>query len=161
MLSSRVPVVLAACGAALASAPAAYAQAPAPEVEAYGSGAVTPKPKDPKSNASIAAAVAAAYDRALPLAVADARTQAQELAAATGVTLGALVGVSNEQQPSPFFSPFGQEGAFGPGRYCGTVRTPRFKTVDGKRVRVGTKTRRACRIPGRVTRTVKLTYAIG
>lgn len=153
-------LLLAGVVAGLAFPAAAGAQAPAPAtVEAYGTGAVKPAPKDEKSNTSIAASVQVALDKALPRAVADARAQAQELARAAGLTLGALTAVSNESQPSPFFSPFGQEGTFGPGRFCGTVRTPRYRTVDGKRVRVGTRTRRTCRVPATVTRTVKLTYS--
>ncbi len=154
-------LALAALGASLALPTVAGAQAPVPAatVEAYGTGSVKPVPKDEKSNTSIAASVQVAQDKALPRAVADARTQAQELARAAGLTLGALTSVSNDSQPSPFFTPYGQEGTFGPGRYCGTVRTPRYKTVNGKRVRVGTRTRRSCRVPTTVTRTVKLTYA--
>ena len=77
---------------------------------------------------AIAAAVEAARNRAIPLAIASAREEAQRLAAAGGLTLGPLVSVS-EPEPSPFFggpvgAAYGAEGTFGPGRFCGQIRTP-------------------------------------
>ncbi|MBJ7522379.1 MAG: SIMPL domain-containing protein [Solirubrobacteraceae bacterium] len=154
-------LLLAAALGTLALPAAAHAQAPAqPTVEAYGTGSADVEPRDKRSNASIAAAVDRAEEAALPRAVADARANAAKLAAAAGLTLGGLVSVSNESQATPFIvGPWGQDGTFGPGRYCGTVRIPRYKTVGGKRRRIGTRSERRCRVPGQAQRGVKLTFA--
>src|SRR3954449_8858932 len=110
-----------------------------------------------------AAAVDAARDRAIPLAIANSREEAQRLAAAGGLTLGPLVSVSAppprpvcrrpprpgalppgplgwvpEPQPSPFFggplgAAYGAEGTFGPGKFCGQIRTPiRRRNAEGR-----------------------------
>jgi uncharacterized protein YggE len=136
------------------------AQAQDRTVVAYGQGSVKPTPKDKNSNASIAAAVKAAAAKALPLAIANAQQQATELATAAGVTLGQLLSISNEQQ-QPFYGPFfGQDGTFGPGRYCGKSTTiRRVKGKNGK-TRIVRSTRRRCRIPSQVVRQVELTYEI-
>jgi hypothetical protein len=59
-------------------------------------------------------------------------------------------------------SPYGPffYGSFGPDRFCGTIRTTVFKRgKDGKRHRVGTRTRHTCRAPPTVTSTVSVTFA--
>jgi hypothetical protein len=129
---------------------------------AIGTAHVKPVPGDRGSEASIRKAVAAAYAKALPLAVADARADAGELAAAAGVKLGTLLSVA---EPSAAGYPFGfspENGTFGNGRFCGNVR--RFRTIvrrDGSRRRVPLKgTRRVCRVPANVSATVSLSYAI-
>lgn len=153
-------LLLAAALSTLALPAAAHAQAPTqPTVEAYGAGSADVEPRDRTSNASIAAAVDRAEEAALPRAVTDARANAAKLAAAAGLTLGALVSVSNESTATPFIvGPWGQDGTFGPGRYCGTVRIPRYKTVNGKRRRTGTRSERRCRVPDTAQRGVKLTF---
>lgn len=139
----------------------ARAQAPADRtVVAYGQASVKPTPKDPKSNASIAAAVKAAAAKAVPLAIADAKQHATELATGAGVTLGELLSISNEPFPQPFYAPFNnEEGTFGRGKYCGRITS--FRRVKGKdgKTRLRRRTRRTCRIP-QVTRQVELTYAM-
>jgi hypothetical protein len=98
----------------------------------------------------------------MPRAFADAREQAGELAAGAGVTLGALVTVSNVQSGGAFcFGPYGSSGTFGPDTYCGNVRT-RSVTIgkDGKRHYGKYRTHRTCRFPSTVTRAVQLSYAI-
>jgi uncharacterized protein YggE len=152
---------VAGCLAAVAQAQDA---APPPRtLVASGTGSVKPVPNDRNRNASIVAAVEKAEAKALPLAVADARGQAQELATATGVTLGALVSLSNSGATNGFYGPvFYSNGSFGPGKYCGTVRT-RSVTVDadGTRRPGKLRTRRVCRVPNLVQRAVSLTFAIG
>jgi uncharacterized protein YggE len=156
---------VAGCLAAVAQAqdPTPVAQAPH-TVVAAGTGSVKPAPNNRQDNASIVAAVEKASAKALPLAVADARSQAQELAAATGVTLGALVAVSNTSVTSAFYGPiyYGTLGTFGPGKFCGNVRS-RTSTIDanGKRHYGKFRTRHVCRVPATVQRTVSLTFAIG
>jgi uncharacterized protein YggE len=162
-------VVLVALFAFAAGCLAAVAQAqdtaPAPQrtLVASGTGQAKPTPKDRNDNASIAAAVEKAEAKALPLAVADARAQAQALAGATGVTLGALLSVSNGATANGFYGPvyYGFNGTFGPGKFCGTIRSRR-STVDanGKRHLGKLRTRRVCRVPPTVQRQVALTFAL-
>jgi uncharacterized protein YggE len=151
---------VAGCLAAVANAQDA---APAQRtVVAAGTGISKVTPKDRTSNASIVAAVEAAEQRALPLAFADAREQATELAAQAGVTLGTLLTISNAQASSGFyFGPYGSYGTFGPNAYCGNVRT-RSVTVgeDGKRHYGKYRTHRTCRFPSTLQRAVQLTYAV-
>jgi Protein of unknown function (DUF541) len=138
----------------------AHAQQPAPErtVEATGVASVKVQaPKDRTHEAPIRAAVEAAEDKALPRALADARSKAADLAKLSGLTLGAIVSVSDAATSpyGPFFY-----GTFGPDRFCGTIRTPVFKRgKDGKRHRVGTRTRHTCRVPPTVTSTLSVTFA--
>jgi uncharacterized protein YggE len=155
----------AGCLAAVANAQDAVS-APAPAVRtlvAAGIGTATVTPKDRNSNASIVAAVAAAQAKALPAAVTDARRQAQALATATGVTLGALVSVSNQGSTPGYYGPYFYGGSFGPDKYCGTVRTLIYtRDAQGRRHSTGKfRTHRTCRVPGNVQRTVQLTYALG
>ena len=80
-----------------------------------------------QNSKAIGAAVEAAHDRAVRRAIANAREEAARMAAAGGLTLGALVSVA-EVQPNPFFGgqiggAYGGDGTFGPGKFCGTIRT--------------------------------------
>lgn len=158
--------MLAALGGALAAAPtpaAAQEPLPAPSgtIAAVGSATVKPTPRDRKSERSIAKAVADAKAEVLPSAIASANARAKVLAEQSGLGLGALIGIA-DQAPSPFgFSgPFGGEGTFGPGRYCGIV--PRFRITrlangSVRRKRIGS--RRSCRVPTAIATTVTVTYA--
>jgi len=153
--------------ASLACATPAAAQAPpAPPplttVTVSGSGIVKPTPLNRKSNASIAKAVRDAKAAATPLAIADGRARAANLATQTGMVLGQLIAVTEGgSAPFGFFGPFyGQEGTFGPGKFCGTVRTPIYrKAADGKRKRVGFRTRHTCRVPPQVSASLGMTFA--
>jgi uncharacterized protein YggE len=153
---------LAGCLAAVANAQAPVAQ-PDRTLVAAGLGTVKVTPKDRTSNDSIVAAVKAADAKALRRAVADARDQAAKLAAAGGVTLGPLVSLANStSNGGVFYGPYyGTTGTFGPGKFCGTVRT-RSVTIgkDGKRHLGKLRSRRTCRIPSVVQRTVQLTFAL-
>ena len=124
---------VAGCLAAVANA-----QAPVPTTQqrtlvAVGTGTINVTPKDRNDNASIVAAVRAANDKALPAALTDARTQATQLAAAAGVTLGPVISLSNSGTSGNgvfFYGPYySVVGTFGPNRFCGTVRT-RSSSVD-------------------------------
>jgi hypothetical protein len=138
----------------------AHAQTPAPDrtVQATGVASVKVKaPSDRTHEAPIRAAVEAAEEKALPRAVAEARSKATELAKLSGLTLGAVVSISDggTSPYGPFFY-----GTFGPDRFCGTIRTPVVKRgKDGKRHRVGTRTRHTCRVPPTVTSTITVTFA--
>jgi hypothetical protein len=162
-LAFRTVAILALIAFAIGCvAAAAQAQAPiaTPTVVATGFAAADVTPLHRTVNASIAAAVERAEAKALPEAIADAKANAAALATAAGVALGPLLSVSNTPA-SPYFGPFyGVQGTFGPGQYCGTVRTTVFKTgKDGKRHRVGTRSRRSCRVPRSVSQSVELTFA--
>jgi hypothetical protein len=157
---SRSRCLLVASSVAVLLPASAHAQQPAPgrTVEATGVASVKVKaPSDRTHEAPIRAAVEAAEAKALPRALADARSKAADLARLSGMTLGAIVAISDTQSSpyGPFFY-----GTFGPDRFCGTLRTPVFKRgKDGKRHRVGTRTRHTCRVPPTVTSTVSVTFA--
>jgi hypothetical protein len=158
---SRSRCLLVASTLAVLVPASANAQTPAPDrtVQATGVASVKVKaPKDRAHEAPIRAAVEAAEDKALPRAIADARSKAADLARLTGLTLGAIVSISDAAALpyGPYFY-----GSFGPDRFCGTIRTPVFKRgKDGKRHRVGSRTRHTCRVPPTVTSTVSVTFAV-
>lgn len=153
--------------ATLACAAPASAQTPASPslqpntITVTGSATVKPKPENRKSSTSIAAAVEAAEQAAVPLALTDGRTRATELARLAGMTLGSLLAIADAPaSPYGYFGPFGQEGTFGPGRYCGTVRTPVFRTTkSGRRKVVRFRKRHTCRVPTRVSASFTMTFA--
>ncbi|MCW2994270.1 MAG: hypothetical protein JWQ18_1765 [Conexibacter sp.] len=157
--------ILAFLAGCLAAVAGAQEPVPAPTqrtVVAAGTGLARVTPKDRDSNASIVAAVDAAGKKALPLAFADAREQATELAQQAGVALGALLTISNAQSAGGiFYGPYAY-GSFGPDTYCGSVRT-RSVTVgkDGKRRYGKYRTHDVCRFPSTLQRSVQLTYAVG
>jgi uncharacterized protein YggE len=157
MSRTIAPAALAALALGTAVAPAA-AQAPAPgTITASGVGVARVNQQVERTQTAIAAAVERARDRAVPAAVSRAGGQARRIAAATGLTLGAVVAVAEPGTPFGFFGP---DGTFGPGRYCGTV--PRFRTVvrDGRRRRVRVGARRTCRVPREVVTSLSVTYAL-
>jgi hypothetical protein len=156
----RSRCLLVASTVALLLPASALAQTPGPDrtIEATGVASVKVKaPSDRTHEAPIRAAVEAAEEKALPRAVAEARSKVTELAKLSGMTLGAIVSISDSGSSpyGPFFY-----GTFGPDRFCGTIRTPIFKRgKDGKRHRVATRTRHTCRVPPTVTSTVTVTFA--
>jgi hypothetical protein len=163
-----VPLAAAVLAAALLVAPAAHAQAPAPArtITAIATGRATVDKSVAQNSKAIAAAVEAARNRAIPLAITNAREEAQRLAAAGGLTLGPLQSVA-EPQPSPFFGgpgggPYGTEGTFGPGKFCGKIRTPiRRRTAAGQLRFTGRfRSRFGCRVPSEVAQTVSATFAV-
>ena len=157
--AGAVVIATAAC-----AAPAA-AQTPAPlpptTVTVTGTGTVKPSPLNRKSQASIAKSVRDAKAAATPLAIADGRTRAATLGTHTGLVIGQLLAITEGSGSTfPFFSPYGQEGTFGPGRFCGIIRTPIFRrTADGKRKRVGLRSRRGCRVPSQVSTSLAMTFS--
>ena len=163
----RISISLTAAVVALAGASLAHAEGET--VSAYGTGQVTVTPKNPKSEKSIRAAVAAAQQRSLPLAVENARANAQAIADAAGLTLGGVMTVA--QQINPYliggFGGFGGgivltpgSGIVGPfsGKFCGRVSRPVFKKVNGKRKVVRRVHERRCFVPGAVANTLEVTF---
>jgi hypothetical protein len=159
---SRSRCLLVASTVAVLLPASAHAQTPGPDrtLEATGVASVKVKaPSDRTHEAPIRAAVEAAEDKALPRALADARSKATDLARLSGLTLGAIVSISDA--PTSPYGPFGFYGTFGPDRFCGTIRTVVFKRgKDGKRHRVGTRTRHTCRVPPFVTSSLSVTFAV-
>ena len=164
---TRAGIAVVAASFACAAAPAAApAQTPAPGLPATtvtvtGSASIKPTPLNRKSSPSIAKAVRDARAAATPLALADGRARAAELATQSGLVLGALLAIT-EGSSSPFglFGPSnGQDGTFGPGKFCGTVRQPIFRrTPNGGRRVVRFRTRHTCRTPPRVVANLGLTF---
>jgi hypothetical protein len=165
VLAVALAAFLAGCLAAAANAQAPAPAAPARTLVSVGTGTVKVTPKDRTSNPSILAAVEAAETRALPAALAEAREEATKLAAAAGVTLGPLVSLSNTATSNGGYFVglyYPTTGTFGPGKFCGNVRTrPVTVGKDGKRHLGKVRTRRTCRIPSVVQRSVQLTFALG
>lgn len=155
-------VASAAVAAAPALAQAPPVAAPVPHtLTVTGSAQVKPKPRDRSSNASIAKSVAVARRKAIPLAVGNGQGRAATLAQATGVTLVELVATSSSSPSVPFYvGPYyGEDGTFGPGKYCGTVRSPIFRTdASGRRKVVGTRKRHSCRVPSFVNVSLEMTW---
>ena len=127
-----------------------------------GTGQVVPT-RVPQSSASIAAAVEAARRAALPRAIGNGRGRAAALASVSGLTLGPLLAIAETASLSnvfPYPSPYGENGTFGPGRYCGTIRRSTYtRDAAGNRKRTGSRSVRSCRIPREVTKTVTMTFA--
>jgi hypothetical protein len=167
----RSVLPLAVLAVALLLVPAAArAQAPAPApartITAVAAGRVPVNQHVAHNSKAVAAAVEAARARAIPLAIANAHEEAQRLASAGGLMLGALVAVS-EPAPSPFFggpvgAAYGAEGTFGPGKFCGRIRTPiRRRTASGRLRFTGRlRSHFGCRIPSEVSQTVSATFAV-
>lgn len=162
-MSIRHPLVVLTAAALLA--PVAPATAADPEVRsiaAIAAARVKVNRHLPRNDAAIRAGVERARQRALPMAIANARTQAQRLATAAGVTLGQILVI--EEMVPPHFGhwAYGTDGTFGPGRFCGTVTTRRFKRLpSGRRVPTGKpRSRFTCRIPNEVQHTLKVTFAV-
>jgi uncharacterized protein YggE len=163
----RWQVPVAAVIAAGVLVPAARAQAPAAppakSVTTLGVASISVKPDNRRSNASIKAAVEAADASARPKAIAAARERATELAQATGLALGAITSVSDAPTLpyyGPYGAPYGLQGTFGPGKFCGTVRpVRRVRGSDGKVRSVRGKARRVCRVPPTVTVSLTVTFA--
>src|SRR6201999_3234685 len=96
------------------------------------------------------AAVDAANTAAQPKAVAEAREQATSLAAAAGLALGAITSISNAARTPFYYGPFvgPYTGTFGPGKFCGIVRTSHLRHLaNGKTKRVLVTRHRVCPMP--------------
>jgi hypothetical protein len=130
---------------------AAHAQT----ITALATGQAKVAPKNPRSEASIKTAVRTATRLAIPRAVLNARAQAALIGQASGLLLGPIESV--EQQQSIFTPYFGR---FGPNRYCGQVpKRVRVTRGDGSTRLVRRGTRRQCQVPDFATVTVSVTFA--
>jgi hypothetical protein len=144
--------------ASLSAAPAVAAQTDT--VTATGTGQTRVLPKDRHSNSSIRAAYEAARKTSIKGALGEAHEYALEYAHAVGLTLGPVVSIS-DQQSNGYYGPGPGAfiGPFGPGQFCGTVRQPIFKKVNGRRKVVGSKKVHGCIVPQFAYTTLTVTYS--
>jgi uncharacterized protein YggE len=142
-----------ACGAA---APAMAAQTST--VTATGTGQVRVLPKNRHSNASISSAYEAARRASIKGALRNAHEYALDYAHAVGLTLGPVVSVSDAPNGG-FYGPGFFFGPFGPGQFCGTLRQPIFKRVNGRRRVVGTRKAHRCIVPRFAYSSLTVTYS--
>ena len=141
------------------AAPAVAASAGS--VTATGTKLVKVVPTNRKSNSSIQAAVGAAQKAGISGALLAARENAVSYAKAAGLTLGAIISVSDVQNNGGgFYGPYGGGfyGPFGPNKYCGIQRRPVFRIVNKKRKLVRFKKVHACVVPPYQATTLTVTY---
>jgi hypothetical protein len=156
----RRSLALAPVLAALIIAAPAAAQ-PTDSVTATGSAEVKVVPSNRHSNASIAAAVAAADQKSVPGALAAAHAKALLYAQDADLTLGAVLSVSDAQSGEVVIGvpPVDEVGPFGVGKYCGTVTRAVLRKVDGKEKVVHTKKVHTCDVPAYASSTLTVTYS--
>lgn len=113
-------------------------------------------PKNRHSNASIAAAVEKAHKASIAGALRQAHEYAVLYAKAVGMTLGAVISVSDAQSgfygPGPF-----DIGPFGPGRFCGTFTRIVGRPVKGQKPKL--KRVHRCVVPPFASVSITVTYA--
>jgi uncharacterized protein YggE len=153
MRKLAVPLVL-----FLAASGAGAAAAAAETVTTVGVAEVKVVPGNPESNASIRAAVERAHNAGVPLALANAREEAAELAGLSGLTLGDIESVSAAVNGPYGPGYYGGYSPFGRDQYCGTqTRRRRVRGSDGrlrtKRVRV-----RRCYVPRVLPTALEVTF---
>lgn len=137
-------------------------------VAAYGTGQVPVTPTDRTSETAIRAAIQDAQNRAIPLAIENAKVNAKVIADAAGLNLASILSV--EATANPFFFGFGGVVSYGGGpifgqfngNFCGiTTRAITRRTrVNGQvRVRVVRRVReRRCVVPQAVQNTLEVTF---
>jgi hypothetical protein len=162
---SRRQLLLATVVTALAAAaPAAGAPTTVQSqtITATGTKLIKVVPKNRKSNASINAAVDAAEKSGIKGAVEDAHEYALDYAAATGLTLGPVISVTDVTNNGGVFvgayGPSRFQGPFGPNQYCGTEERGTVKVVNKKRV-VHVHKVHVCIVPPSESTTLTVTYA--
>jgi hypothetical protein len=123
---------------------------------ADGDAATPVRPRDRRSSASIRRAMDAARAAAAPLALAGARADADRLARAAGIPLGALFSIAEVHRPFDDWS----AGPFGPGRFCGTIRRPIFRRdpATGRRRVVRRVSERRCYFSSTLSVALRVTY---
>jgi len=155
----RMWAILLAVGASAALAAAPAAAADAQTVTATGTGQTAVHPTDRHNNASIVSAYDAARHAAIGGALTQAHEYAVEYAKSVGLTLGAVVSVSDAQN-NGFYGPGQFFGPFGPNQFCGTLRQPIVKKgKHGKRKIVGTKKVHRCIVPQFAYVSLTVTYS--
>jgi hypothetical protein len=147
--------VMLAVAVLLVAAPAAHAET----ITAVGSVQIEVTPADPKDNASIKEAIEKAEKDGYPKAIDAARDEAQDLAEASHLTLGAMQAVDENVAGGGYYYGPGLFSPFGPDKYCGTItRVRRHKTKSGKTVTTRKKVRR-CYFPKFLPVSLAVTFA--
>jgi hypothetical protein len=114
-------------------------------------------PTNPHSNASIKSAVDQAHQIGVPLAIANARENATELAAASGLAIGDVESLSDTVL-SPYGPGYGGYSPFGADQYCGTI-SQRRRTRDSRgRLHTRRVRLRRCFYPHRLPVTLAVTF---
>jgi hypothetical protein len=153
----RVPEqTIATVAVTFATAQTDAAQPSGLAITVHGGGDAPVRPRDRRSSPSILRALVAARQAALPAAYAAARAALPAAAASAGMAPGPLFSIAEVRRSfEDFFL-----GSFGPGRFCGTVRTPvvRRDPRTGRRRVVRRVARRACRFSGHATLGLRVTY---
>jgi hypothetical protein len=126
-------------------------------ITTLGSGQAKVKPANSHRNGSIRRAVDSAYARAVPRAVAGARREAKQIAAASGLTLGAIQSV--EETTDPYAGYYPDTAPFGPGQYCGRLRRRVHVRDAAGRLHTVTRVRRRCIVPETARATLAVTFA--
>ena len=139
--------------------PSAQATSAVNAIIAVATGQAAPKPANRMSNTSIVASVVKARSLAIPRALINAQVQAAQMAAASGLTLGPITGVSQDTLAGIYQYSFNQQSfKLGPNRYCGPVQKRIVRRVKGKRV-ILRRTTKECYVPPFVTTTLSVTFA--
>ena len=160
-LTATAAAVIAAAGIALASGGPPPVQPADPDVDTVVSTATAQsavRAPARRSNATIEAAVRAARARALPRAVAGARSEASALAAAAGLSAGDIVAIRRDSSPLGYWDQ--DSGRFGPGVWCGRLYVGRrvVRRADGTTTRKSSF-RHGCPVPKTASIRVTLTFA--
>jgi hypothetical protein len=123
---------------------------------ADGDAAAAVRPRNRRSSASIRRAMDAARLAAAPVALAEARADADRLARGAGIPLGALFSIAEVRRPFDDWS----AGPFGPGRFCGTIRRPIFRRdpATGRTRIVRRVSERRCYFPTTLSVGLRVTY---
>jgi uncharacterized protein YggE len=159
MITQRTALAAGLAIAVCAAAPAAANAASDQTITALGSAQAKVHAADRRNNASIVKAVDRAYKRSVPAAIADARDDAARIAAASGLTLGAIESVDENVSSSGYYGPSPFFGAFGPNQYCATI-SRRFHTRDrAGRLHTHTRKQKVCHVPEFAFSTLAVTFA--
>jgi hypothetical protein len=149
-MTAKTAIVVLVVGCSLVFASAAVA---AGTITAVGTAQEKVTPKDPKDNQSIKDAVDAAHKASIPAAIQEAKEEGTALAAASGLTLGAIQSIDENVNNGPYIG-YGFYTPFGPNQYCGT--TTRRVKKNGHRV---SKKVHRCYVPPFVATSVAVTFA--
>ena len=155
----RVPSVAAASATVTFSIVNGAQGSGGPQVEAYGSASARTAPDNPDSDRSIRQALSSARLSVTPKAAAAARRGVETTARSAGLTVGAIVSISEQRQPYPYFYDVSL-GSFAPGQFCGVVRRTIFRRdPETGRPRLVRRVRdRRCRFPRTFDLRLEATY---
>jgi hypothetical protein len=123
---------------------------------ANGDAAAPVRPRDRRSSASIRRAMDATRLAAAPVALTEARADADRLAHGTGIPLGSLFSIAEVRRP--YEDP--AAGPFGPGRFCGTIRRAIFRRdpATGRRRVVRRVSERRCYFSSTLSVGLRVTF---